>query len=226
MPAKKTEIARLAIPFIVAGALALAWRSDALRDVLESLPDRLEGLAALPGAPALFVVLFIAAGFAAVPVSVLVIATVAALGPVEGALVSWAGSVASGVAVFGVGRTTGREAFRGVIGDSGREISDRIAERGVVAVAVLRNLPVAPFSVVNLAAGASPVGFRDFFLGTAIGMIPGIVMLTFVGDRLMEVLRSPSPTNLAMLAGALLALVVLGILASRFLGLRSDDSDA
>ncbi len=225
MRARTADILRLAAPFVLVAGLALAWRSEPMRRVLESLPDRMEMLATLPAAHLLFVVAFVVAGLVAVPLSVLVVASAAALGAFEGAAVSWAGGMASGLTVFLLGRLAGRKSFESLLGERGRRVADRIADRGVLAVAVVRNLPVAPFSVVNLAAGASPVTMRDFVLGTAIGLVPGILMLTLVGDRLMDALRSPSPTNLALLAGALLALAVLGLLASKRLAGTSDGDD-
>ena len=223
MRTRTAEILRLTAPFVVVGALALAWRSEPLREVLESLPDRLQALAQLPAAHALFVLAFVAGGLAAVPLSVLIVATAGALGGLEGAAVSWVGGMVSGVLVFVIGRVAGRDAFDRLVGERGRRVAGRIADRGVLAIAVLRNLPVAPYTVVNLAAGASPVSTRDFVLGTAIGLLPGITMLTLVGDSLMAALRSPSPTNLAVLAATLLALAVLGIAASRRLGSSDDD---
>jgi uncharacterized membrane protein YdjX (TVP38/TMEM64 family) len=225
MRQKTADLARLSLPLIVVAALALAWRSDALRGVLETLPDRMEALAEMPAAHAVIIAAFVAAGFAVVPLSFLVVATAAALGPVEGAVVSWAGAVASAIAIFAVGRAVGRGSFESVLGEKGRAIANKIADGGFVAVAILRNLPVAPFSVVNLAAGASPIGWRDFVLGTVVGMMPGIAMLTLVGDRFMEALRSPSASNLALFAGSLIALVGLGILASRKLGSPSGGAD-
>jgi uncharacterized membrane protein YdjX (TVP38/TMEM64 family) len=225
MTPRTGEILRLTAPFVVVAALAIAWRSEPMRQILESLPDRMETLATLPAAHVLFVVAFIVAGLVAVPLSVLVVATAAALGALEGAAVSWAGGMASGLTVFLIGRLAGRRSFESLLGERGRRVADRIAERGVLAVAVVRNLPVAPFSVVNLAAGASPVSARDFVLGTAIGLIPGILMLTLVGDRLMDALRSPSPANLALLAGALLGLAILGILASKRLAASGEHDD-
>ncbi len=224
MKARIAELARLALPFLVILALTLAWRSKVMRAMLESLPDQLEGISTLPGAEALFVGVFIVSGFAAVPLSALIVATAAALGPVEGAFVSWVGATASSIVIFAVGRVCGRRAFRDLVGKQGRNVADRIAGQGILAVAILRNLPVAPFTVVNLAAGASPLRFRDFVLGTLIGLIPGIAILTLVGDRLMAALRSPSPGHLALLAGAILALVVLGMVASR-LTRSSDDTN-
>lgn len=226
MRQKTAELARLALPLISVAALALAWRSDGLRSVLETLPDRMEALADLPAPHAVMIAAFVAAGFAVVPLCLLVVATTAALGPTEGAIVSWAGAVASAIAVFAVGRAVGRESFQSLLGDRGRSIAKTISDGGFWAVAILRNLPVAPFSVVNLAAGASPIGWRDFVVGTVVGMVPGIAMLTVVGDRFMETLRSPSVSNFALLAGALIALVGLGIFASRKLGSSSGGADA
>jgi phospholipase D1/2 len=47
-----------------------------------------------------------------------------------------------------------------------------IAKHGILAVAALRSVPVAPYSLVNLAAGAVCVPFRDFVLGAFPGMWP------------------------------------------------------
>jgi uncharacterized membrane protein YdjX (TVP38/TMEM64 family) len=223
MRAKTTELARLALPFVIVAALALAWRSETMRSILESLPDHMERLATVPAAEVLVVGIFVLAGCIAVPLSALVVATAATFGPIEGALVAWIGATLSALLVFAVGRMTGREFFQSTIGAKGRDIADRIVGKGVVAVAVLRNLPVAPFSVVNLAAGASPIRFWDFALGTLIGLIPGIAMMALVGGRLMNVFRSPSPTNLAVFGAALLLSVVIGLIAAR--QLESQESD-
>jgi len=57
---------------------------------------------------------------------------------------------------------------------------------------LVRLLPIAPFSIINLVAGASPVSLRNFVLGTGLGMLPGIaIMATFVG-RVEEAIREPS----------------------------------
>ena len=50
-------------------------------------------------------------------------------------------------------------------------------------MAVVRNLPVAPFTIVNMVAGASHIKLGDFLLGTALGMAPGIVaIMVFIPD--------------------------------------------
>ena len=74
---------------------------------------------------------------------------------------------------------------------------------------VLRLLPIAPFTVVNLAAGASEIRTRDYLLGSLLGMAPGIVLMTVFGDRLGAWLRHPDMSNLVVVVIiAVLALVL------------------
>lgn len=58
--------------------------------------------------------------------------------------------------------------------------------------------------MVNLVAGATSLSLRDFLLGTALGMSPGIVVLSAFVDRLEEAVREPSPLAFAVL-GVLIA---------------------
>ena len=64
---------------------------------------------------------------------------------------------------------------------------------------VVRIVPVAPFTVINLIAGASHIRFRDFVLGTLFGMTPGILGVTLLTDRVEAPLRSPDWSTLLTL---------------------------
>jgi uncharacterized membrane protein YdjX (TVP38/TMEM64 family) len=55
-----------------------------------------------------------------------------------------------------------------------------------------------------LAAGAVRVPFRDFVLGTLLGMTPGVVGITFFTQQLEEMIRRPSALNLTIMIGTLL----------------------
>ena len=71
---------------------------------------------------------------------------------------------------------------------------------------LVRMLPLAPFSVVNIVAGASHIGWRDFLLGTLLGMIPGIVVIATFIDRTVAVVQDPGPHTITVLvAVAILA---------------------
>jgi phospholipase D1/2 len=72
-------------------------------------------------------------------------------------------------------------------------------------------VPVAPFSIVNLLAGASEITLTQYLLGTAMGMLPGIFVMSVLGHQLSEIILHPSPVSLAMLAGVVLGWIALSI---------------
>ncbi len=84
-------------------------------------------------------------------------------------------------------------------------------------MAVARNIPVAPYSVVNLIAGATPLRFRDSIFGTLIGFLPALVALAMIGDRLTSFVESPDSSTLLPLVGLVAVLAVGGVLAGRWL---------
>ncbi len=79
----------------------------------------------------------------------------------------------------------------------------------MLAIVAARLLPVGNFSLINMAAGAFRIGFGDYMLGNAIGVLPGILALTLFADRLGSTLRHPRGANLVMLAAVALALVAV-----------------
>ena len=81
-------------------------------------------------------------------------------------------------------------------------------------------LPIAPFSIVNVVAGASHIRWSDFLLGTIVGLLPGIATMTFFVDRAVAALRHPGPDTLGLLALALALIVALVFALRRTLRAR------
>jgi uncharacterized membrane protein YdjX (TVP38/TMEM64 family) len=73
-------------------------------------------------------------------------------------------------------------------------------------VVLVRVLPVAPFLVVNVAAGALGLRLRDFVLGSFIGLLPATILITLFLDRLTAAWADPGLGSYAMLAGLVLAI--------------------
>jgi len=70
-----------------------------------------------------------------------------------------------------------------------------------------KSLIVFPVSnSLNLFAGASRIRFRDYLMGTAVGMLPGILSVSIFADRLLLVIRNPERKHVAMTMGAALLL--------------------
>jgi uncharacterized membrane protein YdjX (TVP38/TMEM64 family) len=73
---------------------------------------------------------------------------------------------------------------------------------------------VAPFSLINLVAGISRIRWRDYQLGTLLGMLPAITALAAVTDRLAASWRNPNLGSYLLLVG------VVAIAAASLTGLR------
>ncbi|MBR7985810.1 VTT domain-containing protein [Burkholderia cenocepacia] len=200
-------------------ALALAWRFTPLGAHLSvaSLSHAVAGIARLPAAPVLLLAAYVVAATCAVPITLLIAATGLVFGAWPGFAYAGVGSMAAAAATYALGRWLGRDAVRRLAGPRANRLSEHIGRRGVVAMAVLRLLPIAPFTVVNLVAGASHIGLRDYLIGTALGMLPGIVLTVTFAHQLTAALSHPGPGAFAWLAAIGLALVGVSILLVRML---------
>ena len=65
-----------------------------------------------------------------------------------------------------------------------------------MGVATMRLLPVAPFTIVNLVSGAFQVRFRDYIIGTLLGMAPGIVVINLFAQQFESAVRNPGSGEL------------------------------
>ena len=120
------------------------------------------------------------------------------------------GAVFGAVLGYALGRSLWRDAVRRMAGRRLNRLSERLARRGALSVAALRVVPVAPFTVVNLAAGASHIRFGDFLLGTG----PGTVALCLLADRAVAAVLDPGAVS-AIALMLLAAVVVAGAVLLR-----------
>jgi uncharacterized membrane protein YdjX (TVP38/TMEM64 family) len=206
-------VVKLILAAIVVLGLALAWHFTPLAQWAD--PERvrtaLAAFAQNPWAPVVAVATFVAAGLLAFPVTVLIAATAAAFGPLPGFLYATTGVIASAAITYGAGARLGKEALRSVLGPRLNRIRRRIANRGILAVATIRLVPLAPFTVVNLVAGASAIRPLDYLAGTLLGMLPGLIVLSLLGQQVVRILADPTPGALAYLVAAVAAWIALSI---------------
>lgn len=194
-------------------ALTLAWRFTGLAQLAapQQVGELLAGSAGEPWGFLLVLAGFLIGGAIAFPVTIMILATAAVFGPWLGMLYAAGGAITSALLMYSVGARFGQDALERLLGERGKRVAARLRRRGVLAVVAIRVLPVAPFTLINLAAGAGSISLADFVLGTAIGMGPGLVVMSLMGERVVEVIADPSAGQIA-----LLVLCVAGWIALSF----------
>jgi len=182
--------------------LAAVWRWTPLHDWLDlnALVDYADRLDALPGTPLLVIAGYVIAGLLVVPVTVLIAATGLVFGPVLGVVYALMGALASALTTYAIGRKLGRPTVRRLAGPRLNSVSRKLAQRGLLAVVLVRIVPVAPYTIVNLVAGASHIRLGDFLLGTLIGLLPGVLGTVLFVDRIVATVRDPGFVTFASLA--------------------------
>jgi uncharacterized membrane protein YdjX (TVP38/TMEM64 family) len=216
----RTSFLRLsAFGAVLAGfiVLALAWRFTPLSEYAD--PDTLlhwaEQVRRMPLAPLAAVLCFLLGGFVLFPVTLLIVLTASIFAPLWALAISLSGCVLSALTVYGLGRLLGHRTIKRLAGSRVHTLSRLLGRHGLGSVVAVRIVPVAPYSIVNLMAGASHIRPATFLLGTVLGMGPGIVAMTLFGTQLMSALRDPGMGAVLILAAVVLAIVVLGALLRR-----------
>ena len=138
----------------------------------ESIIRYLESFRNSPMAVPVIFSIFLAGGFIAVPINLLLVASTIAIGPWLTFGCGFTGSLLSAVIAFLGGKRFGRPILKRITGKKLEKISQKLARGGIFSIAIIRLVPVAPFVVVNLVAGVSKLNFYRFFIGSILGMAP------------------------------------------------------
>jgi phosphatidylserine/phosphatidylglycerophosphate/cardiolipin synthase-like enzyme/uncharacterized membrane protein YdjX (TVP38/TMEM64 family) len=152
---------------------------------------------------------YIVGGLLMVPVTLLVGTTALLFSPIYAFLYALTGCFLSSLVTYSVGFRLAKSTVRRLAGRKLNRLSKNLARRGIVAVVVVRNLPIAPFTVVNMVAGASHVRLKDYLVGTALGMAPGIAAITVFANRLVWAIREPGWNNVGV-AVAIATMLIMG----------------
>ncbi len=168
-------------------------------------------------APLVAVGVTAAGSLAGMPISVLIVAEVLVFGALAGGLYSLVGGLLGAVLAYQVGQSLGQNTLRRLAGPKLNHISQQVARQGIMAVVIVRMIPIAPFLVVNLVAGASHIRLRDFTIGSLIGLLPGTVALALVTDGVIRTANEPTFAHVALLLGVIAALALITLLLRKWL---------
>ena len=221
------HVLRVVLLLILLLGLAAAWRWTPLDSWLspEELVKSLGTMRNSAAAPFMAIGAYVIGALVVFPVTLLIVATGLLFGPVLGLVYSLAGIVLGAALTYGIGAALGRDSVRRLAGKRLNRISEALGKRGILAILTVRILPVAPYSIVNVVAGATHIRFRDYMLGTVIGMTPGTIMLVVFVDQIWSVLRDPGITRVAIATAVVFVIVCAVLLLNRWLLRKNSNGD-
>src|SRR5262245_18184362 len=140
---------------------------------------------------AVFVVAYVVACVLLIPGLILTLGAGFAYGVAAGIPLVWVSANLGAAVAFLLGRTLARERIAARVADNPKfaAIDRAVGREGLKIVLLTRLSPVFPFSVQNYAYGLTRVTFRDYMIGSLVGMIPGTAMYVYLGSLITSVTR-------------------------------------
>lgn len=105
-------------------------------------------------------------------------------GPALGLAVFWVAGLVASTAAFWIGRTMARPWIERRVRSKGifMAIDRAIQRKGFLVVLLARLVMLLPYQVLNYTLGLTAVGFRDYLLGTNLGMIAPMFLFVYLGS--------------------------------------------
>jgi len=169
---------RIALAAVVL-AIASAWALGAHEHLTPERVAEVVGRAGVFG-PIAFVALFAAAEVVHVPGLLFVFAAAALWPPATAIPTAYVGALTASLVVFLIARHITGDTVRERLPDWLLRYEARLESHGLRTVIALR-LVLFLLPAVHWLLGASRVSFRDFFLGTALGLAPGVIAFALLG---------------------------------------------
>ena len=200
-------------------ALALVWRYTPLAEIVTptSTIAFAEALAGYWWAPLALIASYTPATLVMFPRWLITLAAVAIFGPWHAFIYAELGVLLAAICGYVAGTFVGLDTVRRRAGPRLNQLKRLLRRRGITAVTIVRLVPIAPFIVVNVAMGAMRIRWHHYLIGTFLGMLPGMLATTVLGDQLTEALSGPTRANLWIGAAAVLALAMIAFAGQRWL---------
>ncbi|HBI20431.1 MULTISPECIES: TVP38/TMEM64 family protein [unclassified Brevundimonas] len=190
-------------------ALFAVGKSQLGLDAEEQLEAWLAGFRHGPWGLVAAVVVFTVSAFFGAPQFILIAACVVAFGPWFGFLYSWIATVVSAGVTYWLGRGPTARLLERHGGKTVGRLTRFVGKNAFYASFMIRNVPSAPFIVVNMAFGAARASFMGFLAGCALGVLPKTALVAFFGGSFMTAVSGDGIWTSAILAGVALAWLAL-----------------
>jgi phospholipase D1/2 len=195
--------------------MAAAWRWTPLANQIDigKITAWAIALRSNPSRVSIILGAYLIGSIISLPITLLILATALVFGPVAGIIYSFIGCMIGAGVTYALGYFLGRDFIRQLIGAKWKALERKINQTGILAVAALRTIPIAPFTIVNIISGAFQVPIRDYVLGSLLGLAPGIIITNLFAHQLQSAIRNPGLGSFVLLA----VLVIVSIFGTIWL---------
>lgn len=135
-------------------------------------------------APVLYILIYSIATICILPSTPLNLTGGAIFGSVWGTVWTSIAAILAAILSFGFSRTIGRNVVEQKLAGKWESIDREMHQGGFFYMFAIRLLPLIPYGIVNFAAGLTSIKFRDYFFGTLLGTVPGILPFVMMGAGL------------------------------------------
>lgn len=199
---------------VLVGVVFLIGKSEWGQTALKALEGWMQQYQHSPLAILIVTLVFCVSALFGAPQFVLIAACVVVFGPWWGFVYSWFATVVSAAMTFYMGRFMGAGLLKKLGGDHVNKLSDYIGKNAFSASFIVRNIPSAPFIVVNMAFGASEASFTGFIAGCALGVLPKTALVALFGTSYAALTKGGN-WKMALLMGALALLWLALMIGAR-----------
>ncbi len=144
------------------------------------------------------------------PLTLVIVTGSAAFGPLEGFILSYIGCLINANIAYALVKALSIEDAWGK-SRRGVRLKEVITRHGYGIVMSLQLITIIPFALINAAAAGSGVSWKNFMKATSIGIIPSLLLYSFMGKNLVSSTVSPQ----VYFAGVLVMILLLGVMALR-----------
>ena len=124
---------------------------------------------------------------APLPMNVVTITNALVFGPLWGSLVSWFSTILGASICFLLSKTFGKPFAHKIVGSPLVKAERFFRKYGLHAMFLVRIMPFVPFDAVSYGAPLVGVPFSRFLLATAVGIIPSVLVYSYLGTLVAQV---------------------------------------
>ncbi|GAA6621731.1 TVP38/TMEM64 family protein [Scytonema sp. NUACC26] len=159
-------------------------------------------------APILYIAIYTVATVLMLPSTALNLTGGAIFGIWLGTFWTSIGALIAAIVSFLYSRTVGRKALTKKLSKGWQRMDVEVRRGGMLYILAIRLLPILPYGLVNFVAGLTSVSFKDYFLGTVLGTIPGVFPFVLIGSSGLKALKTGDILPLTGALGLVGALVL------------------